>query len=347
MTDDALLTTLRDHVYDVVRRVTAPGPVALLDFPDYANPGDSAIWLGALSCLSALGFDHPVFASDVRAFDERSLRRALPTGTILLTGGGNLGDLWPRQQEFRERILRAFPDHAVVQLPQSIHFESRTALATARRVFVAHPRYSLLVRDRPSLDIAGELGCPAVLCPDLAFCLLPNKEPALQPSNRADDAPGTLWLMRTDHESSGSNAQHAAAHVDWVDAEPSALDRLAALLRDHLARAATNGQAPSLASRAARRALSALYPALARRHVVRGCRLLRSTRIVVTDRLHGHILSLLLGVRHVLIGDRFGKLRGFVDTWTSSSSLMRWADSAEEAALLARDLASDSARRLT
>ncbi len=345
MSDDALLTTLRDSAHDVVRRVMAPGPVALLDFPDYANPGDSAIWLGALSCLSALGFDRPVYASDVRSFDERSLRRALPTGTILMTGGGNLGDLWPRHQEFRERILRAFPDHAVVQLPQSIHFDSLTALAAARRVFAAHPRYTLLVRDRQSADIAGELGCAAVLCPDLAFCLLPIEEPALKPSSRTDDAPGTLWLMRTDHESSGTKTPHGIAHVDWVDAEPSALDRLAGHLRDHLARAATNGQTPSLGSRSVRRTLSALYPMLARRHVVRGCRLLQSARLVVTDRLHGHILSLLLGVRHVLIGDRFGKLRGFVDAWTSSSSLMRWADSAEEGAWLARDLAGDTARK--
>jgi exopolysaccharide biosynthesis predicted pyruvyltransferase EpsI len=347
VSDDALLTALRRQVHDTVRRVTPPGPVALLDFPDYANPGDSAIWLGALSCLSALGFDPPVYMSDMRSFDERSLRRALPPGggAILLTGGGNLGDLWPRHQAFRERILRAFPDYAVVQLPQSIHFEGQATLAAARQVFAAHPRYSLLVRDQRSFDLAVEMGCSAELCPDLAFCLT-DKDPALRPSGRGDGAAGVLWLMRSDQESSGVTPPALARTIDWAQAKPDALDRLATRLRDYLARAANSGQAPSHVSRAARRALSALYPVLAQRRFRRGCGLLRSARVVVTDRLHGHTLSLLLGVRHVMIGDRYGKLRAFVDTWTSSSALLRWADSAEEAAVLARDLAMDTAIHL-
>ena len=66
--------------------------------------------------------------------------------------------------------------------------------------------------------------------------------------------------------------------------------------------------------------------------------MLQSARVVVTDRLHGHVLSLLLDIPHVVIGDRNGKLRRFIDTWTSSSTLLHWADSADEADRLANGL---------
>jgi len=47
--------------------------------------------------------------------------------------------------------------------------------------------------------------------------------------------------------------------------------------------------------------------------------------VAITDRLHGHILCLLLGIPHVVLPDRYGKLRGFVEAWTSGSDLFVWA----------------------
>ena len=73
------------------------------------------------------------------------------------------------------------------------------------------------------------------------------------------------------------------------------------------------------------------YDELARLQVLRGCRLLASGRVVITDRLHGHILSLLLSLPHVVVADRHGKLRGFWETWTSGWERATWACSEREA----------------
>ena len=37
---------------------------------------------------------------------------------------------------------------------------------------------------------------------------------------------------------------------------------------------------------------------------------------MVTDRLHGHILSLLLDLPNALVDNSYGKVRNFVDLWT-------------------------------
>lgn len=314
MSDEALLASLSDRVRTEVGRAVKPGPIALLDFPTYGNPGDSAIWLGALACLGALGFEPPVYTSDERTFDEHALRRALPAGSILITGGGNFGDLWPRHQAFRERVVAAFPQHAIVQLPQTIHFGSRDALAAAGRVLGRHRDLTLLVRDGESLDVATrQLGCRAALCPDLAFALDRREEPSL--NARVPARAGVLRLFRTDHES-GRDAGSVAPAVDWADPEVlSPLERLG-------------------------RFLAGSHRRIARQRLRRGTRLLRSARVVVTDRLHGHVLSLLLDIPHVVIGDKNAKLRRFIDAWTQSSTLLRWADSPVEADRLASELLS-------
>ena len=46
--------------------------------------------------------------------------------------------------------------------------------------------------------------------------------------------------------------------------------------------------------------------------------------LVVTDRLHAHILSLLLDIPHVLLDNSYGKVAGFADQWTGDyAGLMR------------------------
>ena len=61
-------------------------------------------------------------------------------------------------------------------------------------------------------------------------------------------------------------------------------------------------------------------------------------KVIITDRLHGHILSLLLGIEHIVLDNNYGKLSSFYESWTRASDLAHWARSPEEAAALARDL---------
>jgi pyruvyl transferase EpsO len=295
--------------------------VALLDYPAYPNVGDSAIWLGELALLEALGA-RPVYRADLRGFRAGRLRARVGDGPILLSGGGNLGDLWERHQRFREAVVRAFPENPIVQLPQSIWFGDPVALARAKAVFDAHPRLVLLVRDRRSLALAREtFRARSALCPDPAFCLGPLPRPG---PPRHD----TVWLLRTDGESARSGEPPAApegARFDWRR-DPSPL-RLVAL-QDRLAAAAARG-GPAAAWLA--RAAEATYAPVARARLASGLARLAAGRRVVTDRLHGHVLCLLLGIPHVLLDDRFGKLRAFHETWTSSSTLATFSDDPADA----------------
>jgi exopolysaccharide biosynthesis predicted pyruvyltransferase EpsI len=62
------------------------------------------------------------------------------------------------------------------------------------------------------------------------------------------------------------------------------------------------------------------YETVARRLLGSGVALLSRAEAAVTDRLHGHILCLLLRIPHVLIRDRFGKLDSFQSTWQTNAA---------------------------
>ena len=85
--------------------------------------------------------------------------------------------------------------------------------------------------------------------------------------------------------------------------------------------------------RAHRRAkpLSVTFEPLASAWVRRGVEIISSARVIVTDRLHAHVFAILLGIPHVVLDNRYGKIRSTFETWTAESGLAAWADDAADA----------------
>jgi pyruvyl transferase EpsO len=64
------------------------------------------------------------------------------------------------------------------------------------------------------------------------------------------------------------------------------------------------------------------YQALSQRRLDRGVAILSQGRSVATDRLHAHIISVLLGMPHWVADNSTGKIHGFIDQWTGASPLV-------------------------
>jgi len=339
MTARATVTALRERVLATVsRHVPAGARVALIDYPNHTNVGDSAIWLGEIEALRLIGAD-VAYECEAHGHDARAVRRAIgPDGIVLLHGGGNFGDEWPEYQRLREGVIDAHHDHPVVVLPQTLRFNREANRARAAAALAAHPRLTVLCRDARSAATARSLAPAATvdLCPDAAFALgrrAGHQAPEGEP----------LWLTRTDAERRGPRLMPPAGGrvIDWMEGENGDLgagpgERLLRALACSGGQRAT--RRPRVA-RAARPFIGALHTRLARRRVQLGLDLVASAPVVVTDRLHAHILCLLAGVPHVLVDTGYGKLRAFVDAWTAGHPLLRLAGGALEADAHARDLA--------
>lgn len=322
-----LIARLRGEIERALDPLIArEGRIALLDFPNFRNVGDSAIWLGTIAYLRSRGIERPCYTADQSTYSRAHLAARIGHGTILLSGGGNLGDLWPHHQRFREEVIAGHPDSRIIQLPQSIWFERPRALVRAREVFDRHPDLTLLVRDRKSLMIARrEFRARSELCPDMALYL----DPLCRSSSASQ---GAFFLSRTDHESPPDATRDCAVgRADWLVERQSWLVVVNRVSRRLPFR--------SRALRCLRGPLSRTYEPLARQRVERGRSMLTAARVVITNRLHGHILCLLLEIPHVLLDNRYGKIRSFYETWTHDSELTRWCDSEGEALARAQEMA--------
>ncbi|CAN5566555.1 polysaccharide pyruvyl transferase family protein [soil metagenome] len=319
---DTLLAALQPLVAGTRR-------IALLDFPAHGNVGDSAIWLGALAALRAVGAPSPSYTCDVTTYDRAALKRKIGAGTILFTGGGSFGDLWERHLLFRERVIADFPNNRIIQLPESVHFERPESLARSSAVFDAHPDITILVRDAASLAIVRrEYHTPSHLVPDLAFGLGVLRRVGAPTRD-------ILWLKRKDKEDrwpSAATSGRGEDVIDWLDEEKTPLIAWTDHQRWQVEQGARLG--------GLRRSVLALAQSrLARARMARGTALLSSARVVITDRLHGHIMALLLGIPHVVLDNSYGKVHRYVKEWTVGSPLVRLAASPDEALEHARSLA--------
>jgi PST family polysaccharide transporter len=320
-TGDPHIDSQKDLLRDAVAGLLYPGQdYALVGFPNYANVGDSAIWLGARALLEEVTGRPPAYVSTTRDFDATTFLRAVPSGPIIIKGGGNVGDIWPWQQDFRERLLAGFPDRQIIQLPQSIKFNSEERARHFAELIARYGNFTLMVRDAGSLRFAREmLGIDAWLLPDCAMFLGPQRR-------TADPEFATVVLLRTDAERNGVRWQPflelGNSHlVDWADEPKRWLGAgkrawLEALARGHF--------------RASDRRLS-YFDRQAEWRLQRGLWMLSQGNVVITDRLHAHILSLLLDLPHITLDNSYGKVSGYVDAWTRGYRRHRSAATAEMA----------------
>lgn len=318
-----LIAGLNERI-DAALRPVVPRkhPYALVDFPNTSNVGDSAIWLGELAWLRRNGFGEPLYTCSSLSFSPRAMRRRVPSGTtILLSGGGNFGDLYLNHQRLRETIVRKFADCRIVQLPQSIHYQTEAAVERTRCLYDEHPDLTIFTRDPRSFDLVRSTFRAAVhMCPDMALCL----GPIARPERPTKDV---VWLARRDRETLQPELctlPAGVARLDWLKDDITPLFRWNRLLRF------TAGRWPRYRVWL-QTPLSRTYEALARERLWRGLRILGDGHTVITDRLHGHILSLLLGIPHVLLDNSYGKIRRFHEAWTSESPLVQWSEDPEEA----------------
>lgn len=308
---------LQAKMGDTLASLLPDEPFAHLDYSDIKNVGDAAIWLGELAFFRKHLKRSPSYTSMMTTLSPDRLNERLPEGPIFLRGGGNFGDIWVGHQRFRERVLQQWPGRLVVQMPQSIHFDSADRLDEARRIIDAHGNFLLVVRDRGSLEFAEKhFDCRTLLCPDMAFSIG-------QTAPLGEVKFPILAMLRDDREMMAGVDRHVDANIpceDWINEDPWPV-RIAA----------ARGALAVLSTLNRRRLRGAIYEAKARQRFERGVRQISRAQTVITDRLHVHIISILLGKEHAVLDNSYGKIGRFRAAFPEPPGLTYAATSYEDA----------------
>lgn len=320
-----LKETIRETIGPLIKGQKS---IALFDFPNHSNVGDSAIWLGTIDYLKENFSTIPiVWMSDKISINENSLPLFDKSTVLIIHGGGNFGDLWKEHQDHRELIIENYPNNRIIQLPQSIHFQSASNFEKTKHVVSKHQDLYLLVRDLKSLEIAKKfLNVKAFLCPDMAFYIKNIPIHRIPVHN-------IVSLIRTDKESviSGGHRGYEIPSFDWLDEPATVAVRIDLFLAQH----------PSIQKNSpviyhAIRKL--VYKQLAEERFKRGCNLLMQGKVVITDRLHAHIMCTLLGIPSVVLDNSYGKIKNILETWEVDSEKTYQTKSFDTAVALAKKL---------
>jgi exopolysaccharide biosynthesis predicted pyruvyltransferase EpsI len=317
----ALISDLQDRIHQCLGEYITDAPLAILDFPDIKNVGDSAIWVGEIAYLHDRYAKRPAYVCTLRDLSPRAMEAAVGSGPIFIHGGGNFGDVWPGHQQFREQVLKLWPDRKIIQFPQSLHFSSEARADEAARLIGRHKDFVLLCRDEESKHFAEKrFDCLVKLCPDMAFCIGAIRPPA------EPEFP-VLAMLREDKEKvdrSGSGTGTIPVE-DWITESAAEVRKAKAL--------GIISALPSLNWNAIR---FARYDSAANNRMARGVRQLARARVVVTDRLHVHIISLLMGKPHAVLDNSYGKIARFMAAFSGGTDLAYRATSLDDALEWAR-----------
>jgi pyruvyl transferase EpsO len=200
---------LKEVLHKALGKLEAFEQCALLDYPDHPNIGDNLIWLGEVFYLTDVLNAKINYAASVEDFSGVEMEKQVGKAPILLHGGGNLGDLWPVYQNFREHIISNYQDRPIIILPQSIYFTEHSNLIKTAQVFNSHPNLTLFVRDNYSYEIALQYfsNCQIIKAPDMALQMV--NLPGLSFNSSRNQS--ILYHCRTDKE---LNQNSSPASID-------------------------------------------------------------------------------------------------------------------------------------
>jgi exopolysaccharide biosynthesis predicted pyruvyltransferase EpsI len=309
------------------------------------NKGDAAIWSAQQILLSMMGIET---MEACRFMDKgcnmtkftQALEDHKPNSAIIMAGGGNFNDYYWEDQPSRMEMIKHFTQVPIRAFPQSIHMTHNDRINDTKKAFLSHPNLQLAARDAPSYKwladtFEGEKVAPAstdlavtdgigkgevktVLTPDIAFMWGSRPDFRINTPKEYD----ILILARDDKEISAGNSKSIPFgkgnldlggsignvsywKVDWKFTPTPEIDN-----KEH-------------------REMGKNQRAWAK--ATEGFRMLGAANFVITDRLHGHILSTLIGTPHVVMDSKLGKNINYHDTWTKDCACTRVADNIDEA----------------
>ncbi|MBO9127513.1 MULTISPECIES: polysaccharide pyruvyl transferase family protein [unclassified Rhizobium] len=330
--DAAQLERQRQTIRECLDRyIPESKPVAILQFPFDFNVGNHMMWVAAMDYLKQRNVSIAYTAHGLN-FDLQEMIRAVGDGVILFSGGVTISRLWPRHAEIKRIVAQACPNNRLVSLPSTMLFVDDEDRLEARTIFGNHRDVVLLARDPVSAESARDVFPDNVRVEAVhdSALLLPPQQRLIAPKH------DVIWLARDDIEGVGSSAPSGVEVFDWTHHDPAGMrvlfpGRFFSRIRK---------LAPAL-SPIANRHIAGSYDRFSRYMLASGNRRLDTGKVLVTDRMHPHILCTLRSQHSVLLPDRFGKNRAVYEYTSRNHSTVHWADTHGEAL----DIALAMARR--
>ncbi|MDF5710777.1 MAG: polysaccharide pyruvyl transferase family protein [Nostoc sp. S4] len=356
MKNTSVAENIKQTLHQDLAKIGQFDECALLDYPEERNIGDHLIWLGEVFYLTDICKTKIKYASGISDFSTEEMEKQVGNAPIFLTGGGNLGDLWSLggwwtdHQNFREYIISRYQDRAIIIMPQSIYFTNADNLERAAKIFNSHPNLTLFVREQNSYEIALKYfdNCQVLKTTDMAFHLANTVYLKTYDIERESSI---LYHCRHDAE---LNKDISSAPIftlpnvvtdDWISLQFEYWEFCESTL-NNLQFTPNNIQIRSIdLMQWILQQLQQTFDLYSfklnslhnpKRHRTSlgmmhcGIYQFKQQKMIITNRLHGHIMCIILGIPHIFLANFYHKNESFYESWTHQVPFCRFVKNSSE-----------------
>jgi pyruvyl transferase EpsI len=286
--------------------------VFVLGTPVHSNIGDSAIVLAELGflhhCQISSSRIKELTLTETKQYSKMVFRclRANRHNVICWHGGGNMGDQWFPEEQFRRQAMEKLPHNPMVLFPQTLYYTPTERGTREKTASIPHYNarlgLTIVAREEKSYQEMQHLypDTPILLTPDIVLSST-MEDYGVKKQDRA----GVLFCVRSDAEKSVDPSV-------WEDLKASVMEE---------------GRQIRITDMYAEQAVTKENRALrVREKMQEFC----SAELVITDRLHGMVFAAITETPCIVFSNYNHKVKGTYD-WIRYLPYIRFAETAEDA----------------
>lgn len=267
--------------------------VIYLDTPEHANLGDQMIARAGEELIKSFypNLTYLEYSDVEYEIVKKELGKIISKeDIIILHGGGNFGNLYFHHEERRREIVKKFHENKIIFMPQTITYlgsEASKELKKTVEIYEAHKNLTIICRENESYEFAKQnfTTNKVILAPDTVNFL--EGEFVFEDKEKSE----ALFLLRKDKEKIRDEKIiiNIKEYLRTCKVKLKMSDTHLGDIR--IVKSERNKITDKLINE------------------------IKSSKLVVTDRLHGMILSIITNVPVIALNSLDGKVKKSYDTW--------------------------------
>lgn len=264
------------------------GPIIYyLDSPDYGNIGDLAIREGVIEFIKGVLPGKQIVEITQGEFPEvlHYLKKIVrPIDVLCLTGGGNMGATYQKFEMIRRLVIKSFPENRIVIFPQTIDYQNSSygikEKVRASKIYSNNKNLTVAARENISYELMKQLynNTNVILVPDIVL--------SLENYFYEGDRKGVLLAIRDDIESKIDSNDRSNIKTKCEELGQGVLTTDTTLDISGMSKNQLHDLVPNKIKE------------------------FGSAKLVVTDRLHGMIFSVISGTPCIVFENSNHKITG-------------------------------------
>ncbi len=277
----------------------------LVATPCHGNLGDHAIVTAEYKILEKCGFADSVIEISnnmYRIYKKVIKKYIMPEDLIVIDGGGNMGTLWPEEDDKISEIISTYKDNKIIVFPQTCYYDdtedAQKRLKQNHKIYLEAKRLTISLRDKQSYEFCKENfeGVNIMCIPDIVL--------SIEGAGCERRREGCLLCFRTDLEKVVSDKENKRIS-DFLEIRDIKTGNISTVLSYDVNKTERKNK------------LSELFEKLS------------GAKLLITDRLHGMIFAAITGTPCLAIDNKSKKVSG-VYKWISSLDYIKICDDTDE-----------------